>query len=315
MSSNIRNCVQHTYHSSLWENTWLQNVNAISDGSKAWSRGCYMLQSSVENSNTWMNMWKQRQRWRKHQTMSVTWNTDVISHHNFTNVCKKSVLFIPIEPLVGFLRHPWFEQRYCKNPATWDFLTNKDYMFSTWSFETHVDEPRGRSYLFDLGSGPGPGGSGQNWFTKTYRERGIVFDRVLAWEAKPYTPEQWLSTLPLDVHDVVSFYNVAVDPSLGSRNNPLRVLQTLAHPNDFVVLKLDIDNCEVEEKLVHQILNDSTLSTLIDELYWEHHVQMSPMQYKGWGLHINRYTNQTLASSYKLFRSLRTQGIRAHSWI
>ena len=169
--------------------------------------------------------------------------------------------------------------------------------------------------ILDLGSGPGPGGSGQNWFTKTYRERGIVFDRVLAWEAKLYTPEQWLSTLPLDVHDVVSFYNVAVDPSLGSRNNPLRVLQTLAHPNDFVVLKLDIDNCEVEEELVHQILNDSTLSTLIDELYWEHHVQMSPMQYKGWGLHINRYTNQTLASSYKLFRSLRTQGIRAHSWI
>jgi len=247
--------------------------------------------------------------------MAVTWDTNVISHHNFTNVCSTHVSLVPIEPLVGFLRHPSFQLRYCTNPNNWEFITNKDYMFTSWAFEGHVNHLQQRFFLFDLGSGPGPGGSGQHWFTKVYRDRGIVFDRILAWEAKVHKPELFWDTLPIEVHDIFSFYNVAVDPRPLARDNPLRILRSLAKPHDFVVFKIDIDNSEVEESLVNQILSDSTLSMRIDELYWEHHVSMSPMQYKGWGVHVDRHTNQTLAASYGLFIELRKRGIRAHSWV
>ncbi len=39
----------------------------------------------------------------------------------------------------------------------------------------------------------------------------------------------------------------------------------------------------LEEELVLQILRDRNLSSRIDELFWEHHVLASPVQWKGWG--------------------------------
>lgn len=44
-----------------------------------------------------------------------------------------------------------------------------------------------RNYLFDLGASlytSGEGGASQQWFVDVYRERGIEFDRILAWENK-----------------------------------------------------------------------------------------------------------------------------------
>ena len=83
------------------------------------------------------------------------------------------------------------------------------------------------------------------------------------------------------------------------------------------MLKLDIDpSQETEEALIAQILADESLAALIDELYYEHHVHLSPMSIKAWanGLHGNK-TQQTIETSYEIFTRLREMGIRAHSWI
>ena len=61
---------------------------------------------------------------------------------------------------------------------------------------------------------------------------------------------------------------------------------------------------------------DSELASLIDELYYEHHVRGSPM----WPVWQSTFgsgplPNQTLADSFAIFGRLRELGIRAHSWV
>merc|ERR1719356_463454 len=61
--------------------------------------------------------------------------------------------------------------------------------------------------------------------------------------------------------------------------NPWRVLTEVAKPNDYVIVKLDIDHQATELALVKQILEQkpNNISSLIDELFWEHHVYGSAM--------------------------------------
>ena len=94
--------------------------------------------------------------------------------------------------------------------------------------------------------------------------------------------------------------------------NPLVHLKAITAPEDFVVLKLDIDTASIELRLIEQLLADAALVGRVDELYWEHAVRMSPMMHQGWAR--DRPT-QTLKDSYELFSRLREAGIRAHSWV
>lgn len=271
------------------------------------------------------------QRWEAWRRAHQSWSSaseafprDVFSFHNFSSTCGAEASLVPIEPLVGFLRHPRFQLSYCSHPSWWEHITSKDHMLPTWSHEAsamHASSRHSRAgrhrraLLFDLGSGPGPGGGGQQWFHETYGKRGISFERVFAWEGRVYEPRAVLDRATKQAYDALSFYNVPIEPRPDSLHNPLRVLRSVARQDDFVVVKLDVDNCSVEEALVEQILSKRSLSNLIDEFYWEHHVTRSPMQYKGWGVHVGRETKQTLVSSYELFRRLRALGIRAHSWV
>jgi hypothetical protein len=43
---------------------------------------------------------------------------------------------------------------------------------------------------------------------------------------------------------------------------------------DYVVVKLDIDNTPVETAFMDQIINDPELQALIDEMMFEHHVNV-----------------------------------------
>ena len=51
--------------------------------------------------------------------------------------------------------------------------------------------------------------------------------------------------MPLEVKGILSYFNVPVDPSPSAEHNPLRTLKALTRPQDFVVLKIDIDNTPV----------------------------------------------------------------------
>ena len=66
----------------------------------------------------------------------------------------------------------------------------------------------------------------------------------------------------------MSYYNVPVDPTPGARHNPWRAVAALATPEDFVIVKLDIDHSPTEERLVDQLIaNERGVASLIDDFY------------------------------------------------
>eukprot|EP00995_Heteronema_vittatum_P009656 NODE_500_length_1339_cov_219.700000_g362_i1.p1 GENE.NODE_500_length_1339_cov_219.700000_g362_i1~~NODE_500_length_1339_cov_219.700000_g362_i1.p1 ORF type:complete len:169 (+),score=58.46 NODE_500_length_1339_cov_219.700000_g362_i1:527-1033(+) len=150
------------------------------------------------------------------------------------------------------------------------------------------------------------------WFMETYAQKGVAFDRIFAWEAAlgKNRPVFW-DLVPEGVRAVLSFMEVPLSPRPNNTHSPTRFIRETATAEDFVAFKLDIDHNAVEEAVIQQLLTDPALAGLIDELFWEHHVNLSPM-YKWWKGTTGR---QTLAESYQWFLKLRQTGIRAHSWI
>ena len=90
--------------------------------------------------------------------------------------------------------------------------------------------------------------------------------------------------------------------------NPWNILKTIAKPEDYVIIKLDIDTPALETALCNQILNDTSISSLIDEMFFEMHVTVNEMM-PYWGA-----PGGELKDTYILFRKLRSLGIRMHSW-
>ena len=58
---------------------------------------------------------------------------------------------------------------------------------------------------------------------------------------------------------------------------------------------------------------DRKLASLVDEIYYEHHVRGTPLWHCCWKQ--NTVTSHTLVHSYEVFGKLRELGIRAHSWV
>lgn len=266
----------------------------------------------------------------------------VTSSHALVDACTGHELaLVPIEPLVGFLRHP---KAHCLHHGSpWPYVLSKDYLLPSWRTEAW---PRGgptrsqtSAFFFDLGASlydKGAGGASTKWFVDQYMARGIHFDRLFAWESTSHTDAEIYAPMPAVIMDRISYYNLPVDSNAGAKHNPWRTLRAVAVPRDFVVVKIDIDNSPIEETLIAELLADRALAGLIDELYvntpnvaaikkylralpfscrryFEHHVRDSPMWRYGW--YVNTVTNQTLEHSYDIFGKLREMGIRAHSWV
>jgi hypothetical protein len=166
----------------------------------------------------------------------------------------------------------------------------------------------GRALLFDIGASTWVDRYGLAWALQSYMSVGISFEHVYAWEALAVTPS-YFTGMPADVRMRVHLFNMPASSAEGSVENPFTVLKAKATPADYVVVKLDIDTPSVEMPLIHQLLTDPQLAALVDDFYFEHHVDIPEMRaYWGEGLPGN------LKESLDLFRALREKGIRAHSW-
>ena len=135
-------------------------------------------------------------------------------------------------------------------------------------------------------------------------------------------PDAIFEGMPNDVMTSISYFNIPVDDTQGGKNNPWRYIRDLVRPEDFCVVKVDIDTPEIEIELMRQLVLDddsvkseqvdkARLSHLIDELYFEHHVWGSGLSstWAGYGM------DGDMVGSYNLFSQLRNLGIRAHSWV
>jgi hypothetical protein len=303
-------CLRLEYVPSPWESYWKANVGNIADFGRTWECGCSHLRASRAYIDTWLQTWAARNE-HPLNANAVPWNKNVMSYHRVIDMCFPGgpivTSEIPIEPLVGMLRHPHY---HCFREAA---LSEKEYMLVT-SLPEVTPQPR-RSFLFDLGASTyteGLGGASQGWFVETYARQGINFDRILAWEATVINPSKIYESVPDEVLANLTYFNVPADPAVDSKHNPLRFIKMITRPDDFVVVKIDIDNSHVESLFMQQILESERLHHLIDELYHEHHAAMTPLF---WCCFFGSVGNATLPDSYNLFTRLRELGIRAHGWV
>lgn len=92
--------------------------------------------------------------------------------------------------------------------------------------------------------------------------------------------------------------------------NPLESFVSEYNEDDFVVVKLDIDTSSIEVPLAKQLLENEGLLKIVDQFYFEHHVQSAEMD-KFWSLTMNG----TVKESFDLMQGLRKKGVAAHFWV
>ena len=168
--------------------------------------------------------------------------------------------------------------------------------------------------LFDIGSSYFVAADGNTsgphlgswWFYEYFRTKSLKFDRIFAYEYQEIPPRKYWEQVPADMLSSLTFINVGVEEK--SKFNPWKILQAIAQPRDYVVIKLDIDTPPLEMALIQQLAANKNLHSLIDELFFEMHVTVNGME-KHWGSSPGQ-----LKSTYELFSKFRKRGIRMHSW-
>jgi hypothetical protein len=158
--------------------------------------------------------------------------------------------------------------------------------------------------------------SGQ-WIYDHYHKRGLPFDRFIAVELEPLSPQNAYEQCPEDLVGKYNLINIGLSMDK-DKYNTLDLIRRTVKRQDFFVFKLDIDSAPIEMPIVNALLKDDPnkggVSGLIDELFFEHHVVYYPLT-GPWHLEgASREQVGDLQSSYKLFGTLRRKGIRAHSW-
>lgn len=305
------------YVPSMLEKQWIDHIDDWQDLGREWTKGCIQARKDRSRLEKWVSDLRQP---------GSQMDQGIFSRLEFADSCSKDIKVVFVEPLAVFLRHPI--TRPCFDV---DNLLNKDYLLPldeslpTWKQEAKVKSRD--AFYFDLGCSQytsGEGGPSLQWFVDSYKKNGITFSRIFGWEATRLDPVKFWSDVPLEIQTIMTLINVPVESGKNSKFNPLNFIRQLAKPNDFVLLKLDIDNNKLENEFIQQILEDVGLQKLIDEIYWENHVIGNPVAHMGaWVVplplptsfltDVNAYQN--LSASYDLFFRLRSAGIVAHSWV
>jgi hypothetical protein len=117
----------------------------------------------------------------------------------------------------------------------------------------------------------------------------------------------WWERVPTEDRQKITFYN---DPVNMSDSSALGVLRREARPEDFVVLKLDIDTPWLEEKIINEILSRPEDAALIDELFFEFHVIVDDLRVR----RPHERDRDTPRHALEVMTKLRQRGIRAHFW-
>jgi hypothetical protein len=152
---------------------------------------------------------------------------------------------------------------------------------------------------------------GAAWFVERFKRHHLAFDWIISYEIEKHDPDEIFKDVPDDVLPHYLYFNQGVVAEPGARWNPWRILKEMSISNqDYVALKLDIDVPDIEDRLIAQLMNDDTIRQRVDEVFFEHHVNVNAMR-RFWGT-VNLPI--TMKDSYRLFLALRRKGIRMHSW-
>ena len=237
-----------------------------------------------------------------------------------------------IEPLIGLLRDPFTICSYKNRPSNLIVLGEnglqskrffllgpsapyRNFQSSTRSIAPWLYRPDSQKILFDIGCSffngviNGTKSSplkGTRWFYEYFSLNSLHFDRIIAFDEAQYPSQAFWNQIPDDLIGSFTFINVPVETK--GKFNPWNILKSIAKIDDYVIIKLDIDRPMLENELIQQILNDTSISSLIDEMFFEMHVTVDEMLVF-WGMQRGQ-----LKDTYILFTKLRELGIRMHSW-
>lgn len=299
---------------------------------------------TIDNSTKWLKRIKIHMESEETPTETQD-DKDFLSRFVFTRTCNSKVVeqwIEYIEPLTIHARHP-FSFATCLNPQRKPYSeyftkgkprvgrSNVDYVlvksgknfyneftpsFTSNGKEKPVRRQRSpRHYMFDAGTSTFD--SSLVWFTCAYSQRKMGFDQVYGWEMTLLEPTDYWKRVPPNWKPYWHFSNVPISSEEGHPDNPLRIMQQVATPQDFVSFKLDIDTPAVELPIAIQLLQDPKISNLIDEFFFELHFRCEVMTSCGWGKRVPAESHGfTLERPQVLqfFLDLRRKGIRAHIW-
>ena len=229
-----------------------------------------------------------------------------------------------IEPILAPMRHPrWClpnpevdQTRACPPTRPDCHYLNRDYLLDTsflvhdWSAIGRSIQPNSRTVFIDMGASLSF--HKKNWhevpvmdLIRKFLKFGVNFDHYYGYELKPQPPADAFDRVPDFLMASYHWINTGVETNTESKLNPLTMIKNNYNRDDFVVVKIDIDNTPMERAFIDQLLQDDELAEKIDVLYWEHHVGLKG--FKAYG--------ESPKVSVELMHNLRQRGICAHYWI
>jgi len=226
-----------------------------------------------------------------------------------------------IEPLVSHLRYPLAR---CLNPE------DPYYYFREITFRGWLMPPPNvrneRKFYFDAGASQwddGAGGPSLKYFEAMWKRHGMEWDDIYAYEMMT-TAIEFYQTVPPEFMTLVHYLQCAVSssPLEHTDETPFLPFEVMLHtmPEDYVLLKLDIDAPTVENGNIdylfqtqpHNSEEEDQFFNVINEVVYEHHIYDNYLMRDLWGTKASR---DSMEDSYRMFLNLRLRGIRAHSWI
>jgi hypothetical protein len=253
-----------------------------------------------------------------------------------------------IEPLVGILRDPlticprpegvpldvyttfqkdesWVQSKrhFVLGPAApWSDTPNNLHSWRIGGFGPWV---KGKSeslrtrqtLLFDIGASVYEGWHGNKsavgalWLVDRANRQKVGFDWIVSFEYEKVDPDLVFASVPSELLPHYIYYNQGVEKAADGKWNPWRILKGMGTTaNDYVVVKLDIDNPDIETSLMEQLAVTPSIYGLVDEMFFEHHVNSRPMR-EFWDA---QHSSVLMRDSYRSFTELRSKGVRMHSW-
>ena len=100
-----------------------------------------------------------------------------------------------------------------------------------------------------------------------YGKFGFKFDHIYAYEVTVKEPANVFERVPKELMASFHWINVGVSTDIGDKMNPFTTLLENFNRDNFVVVKLDINTPELENKLnklANQVKDDPALLDLID---------------------------------------------------
>ena len=319
------------YHSSTWEQLWLNNIHEWQNG-----RICEAIASQTDQIRRFMNstcmtrtdtpwcligdnghrFWYHTgngrvQRRKPHAVRQnpkgyrpeLPSDASIWSYFEWTDRTGATQREY-IEPLVSHLRHPI---AVCQHGH--EFNVDRSYVLPP-AKRAH----RRKALLFDAGASSwhsGLGGASLSYYAEVWSRYGITWSHVEAWECTVPEPE-FYKTVPKEWKPKVLYHQKCIATSPAKEPFVPSVIRQRATKEDYVLFKLDIDSKAVETAIVDFLLRSDKHLALIDEFVWEHHVDNYLMA-RYWKDTAD--TTKTIADSYGYFLELRRRGVRAHSWV